>query len=92
MAPPEKTTPVLILRILANLDAFRAGKLSVLDLAQDLSNTASALNGSIPLDVRDEIDAGAGDLELEALSSDSTASALVVVDRIDAVVRSYFRI
>ena len=55
MVEISASLPPLIGRVLENLDAYRAGTLTILELAENLFATASAVEGDVPADLRVKI-------------------------------------
>ncbi len=82
--------PVLIRRIVDNLDAFRIRTISTSDLATNLSATLDALESDVPQSLRDRITLGAADLEGEAFTLDRVDRADEIVSGLYAAVQSHY--
>jgi hypothetical protein len=73
-----------------SLAAFRAHRLSLLDLAKDLENTANAMEGDVPRQLREGLMRAAGGLELESFGADRAVAAEAIIRDFESIVRSNY--
>ena len=73
-----------------SLAAFRAHTLSLLDLAKDLENTANAMEGDVPLQLREGLMRAAGALELESFGANRAKAAEPIIRDFESIVRSNY--